>query len=186
MIREWRKIPSALNYEVSNFGEVRSLDRYVKNSETSYRFIRGKDLTPSPSKLNYLRVNIRLTNGYKKTAYVHRLVAEAFIPEFTPDCTIDHKDRNPKNNRLDNLRICTTSENCINRPIKEIAQGKYKGIWICKRTNSWGSTIQKDRKKYFLGRYKTQEEAALAYNNKALELYGEFALLNNIGDINES
>lgn len=67
---------------------------------------------------------------------------------------------------------------------KKINQGKahsiYAGVTRDKKHPSWLASITKDKIKYYLGSFKTEEEAALAYNKKALELYGENARLNII------
>jgi group I intron endonuclease len=54
----------------------------------------------------------------------------------------------------------------------------YRGVSFCKRDNLYGAEIKKDKKRYYLGNYKNEIDAALAYDKKAIELYGENAKLN--------
>lgn len=94
---------------------------------------------------------------------------------------IDHKDRNTLNNQKANLRPVTDSLNQANKAHNNMSG--YKGVNECSsvfRVNRFRATIMKDKKSYHLGNFFTAEEAAEAYNKKAKELFGEYALLNNI------
>lgn len=106
-------------YEVSDAGEVRSLDRYVENASGMHkgmrRLLKGKDMKQSESvgsgrNSGYLVVNLR-KNHTSKVATIHKLVADAFIPN--PLClpTINHIDGNKHNNRVSNLEWVSYSEN---------------------------------------------------------------------------
>lgn len=93
----------------------------------------------------------------------------------------DHIDRNGLNNQKYNLRICTHAQNMCNRAWKKHSS-KYKGVSLIKnrKYKKWMATIAKNKKNYFLGTFYNEEEAAMAYNNKALELHGDFAKLNEV------
>jgi hypothetical protein len=93
---------------------------------------------------------------------------------------IDHRNSNPLDNRRDNLRPCTNSENACNRGKASNNVSGYKGVHWRARPKRWEAEIGHKRIKYRLGMFKTKEEAALAYNKKALELHGEFAYQNII------
>jgi len=92
---------------------------------------------------------------------------------------IDHKDRNGLNNQRNNLRKCNTSENTINSisylPNKT---SKYRGVYYKKDRNKYVCKIVKNRKSIYLGSFINEEDAAKVYDAKAIELHGEFALLN--------
>lgn len=97
-------------YEVSNLGNVRSLDktRIVNRKGTVYETkYKGKTLTPQPRQHGYLGVPLYGKGGHKtrhfKTMAVHRLVAEAFIPNPQNLPEVNHKDECKTNNRADNL-----------------------------------------------------------------------------------
>lgn len=93
----------------------------------------------------------------------------------------DHKDRNPLNNQKENLRPCNASTNGINRT-KFILNGtsKHKGVGWNARDKKWQARITVKRKVRSLGYFLTEIEAAKAYNTAAVELFGEFAVLNQI------
>jgi hypothetical protein len=63
---------------------------------------------------------------------------------------------------------------------KRNSTSKYKGVSFDSINNKWRSGIMINGKTIHLGRFNLEEEAAIAYNNKAIELFGEFAKINNI------
>ena len=97
-------------YEVSSYGRVRSLDRYVKCDYESYRLHKGKVLSPAKDRYGYLYV-VLSCNGKHKTITVHRLVAQAFIPNPDDLPIINHKDEDKLNNCVENLEWCTAKYN---------------------------------------------------------------------------
>lgn len=97
-----------------------------------------------------------------------------------PKVEIDHKNRNKLCNERWNLRICTTSQNQANRQ----APGKnktsqYKGVRLHKQ-GKWEARITHKYNVIQIGLFDIENDAAIAYNNKALELFGEFAYLNEV------
>lgn len=109
MEETWKTIPSNDGYEVSNMGNVRSKDRWVKNTgiKAGGYFQKGKTLKICMAKNGYCVVNL----GRNRTQYIHRLVCTAFIGEIRNQMTVNHKDGNKQNNRADNLEILTYQEN---------------------------------------------------------------------------
>ena len=101
-------------YQVSNFGNVRSLDRSVncgiKNNNIVIK--KGKLLKQNLNIHNYLQVHLS-KNNKSKMVTVHRLVAETFIPNIENKSQINHIDGNKQNNRVDNLEWCTAKENIL-------------------------------------------------------------------------
>lgn len=111
MNEEWRKIKDFPDYEVNNFGNVRSCDRYRMTGFGS-RLIKGQVLRPNINKKRGGYAYISLCHGSKHHSYkVHRLVAEAFIPNPEMKPFVNHIDCNPANNRVDNLEWVTAQEN---------------------------------------------------------------------------
>lgn len=106
----WRDIKNYEGcYQVSNLGNVRSLTRKI---DTWYgkRTAKGKILKPLITNTGYLRVDLK---QHQKDKYysIHRLVAEAFIPNPNNYPIINHIDSNPFNNNVSNLEWCTQSYN---------------------------------------------------------------------------
>lgn len=95
----------------------------------------------------------------------------------------DHIDGNRLNNQKCNLRNATREENQHNAKIRQDNTSGYKGVW--RNYDKWTGQIQFQNKRQTIGRFDTKEEAAIAYNSKAKELFGEYAWLNNIPDRSE-
>ena len=121
-------------------------------------------------------VHITLENGKKtcKMIAMHRVIMNA------PDnMDVDHINRDVRDNRRINLRICTTRENLRNK-ISKRGFSKYKGVGWHKCRKRWRAYIVINDKHKSLGHFSTEEDAAIAYNNAALKYFGEFAKLNII------
>jgi len=156
---EWVKIED-YEYSISRNGEIRNdkTERIMK-----WRFD-GE----------YYRVGLR-KNG-KQTFYnIHRLVGKYFIPNPNNYLCIDHKNGNKTDNSIDNLRWCNHSQNNRNRK-KWGKTSRFKGVCFYKRTNNWVAQCKLNGKVKHIGRYKTEIEAAEAYNN--------FVRENNLDDFN--
>jgi hypothetical protein len=110
---EWRSVPGYEDsYEVSDEGNVRSLDRRVRgktrSGDETYRWRKGRTL--KPWLLNGGHLCVGLSGGHRRT--VHSLVVDAFIgPAPFPGAEILHRDNNPTNNDVRNLRWGSRSEN---------------------------------------------------------------------------
>ncbi len=95
----------------------------------------------------------------------------------------DHKNHDTLDNRRENLRIATSSQNQGNSRKHKPKSSTFKGVHWSKKYGKWTATISIDGKQTFLGYRDTPEEAAALYNEAALEAFGEFAnpnVLNNI------
>lgn len=97
-----------------------------------------------------------------------------------PKITIDHKDHNGLNNQRDNLRVCNSAQNAWNKSVRPGGTSLYKGVSFHKKMGKYMAAIRRGGSGYYLGYFESQEDAAIAYNKKAVELFGEFAHLNTI------
>lgn len=105
----WKDIPDYMGeYQASNFGNIRSINRLVKHNYGGLKIVNGRILKQSPQYNGYLATAI-CSKGIEKRVLVHRLVAAAFYG--SSDLVVNHKDGNKKNNAVDNLEYCTISEN---------------------------------------------------------------------------
>lgn len=125
------------------------------------------------------RVRIGITlNGIQKHIQGHRL-AFYITYGYIPKC-IDHINGDSADNRLCNLRECTHKQNMANRKINKNCKTGYKGVQ--RKNERFIARIKIDGKSKEIGRFSNAEDAAKRYNDKAIELYGEFARLNIIKD----
>lgn len=119
-------------YEVSNFGRVRSLDRYYIATHSRaigvpVRYLKkGTILKQTLNKCGYMYVTLKV-NGKVTGKSVHRLVGKAFVPGYFEGADVNHIDENKLNNNADNLEWCTRRYNLMynNRSKRVgIVQGK--------------------------------------------------------------
>lgn len=98
------------SYQCSNFGRIRSLDRYIPHNYGSVELKKGQIIIPRLNKNGYLQLGL-YKNSKRKQRYVHRIIAESFIDNPYSYPTINHKDGNKLNNNVENLEWVTYSEN---------------------------------------------------------------------------
>lgn len=149
-----------------------ALSKQGKNKGKYFALVDNKDF----DWLN--KWNWFLNSGYAvrkekgKNILMHRLILNT--PEGKDS---DHINMNRLDNRCENLRIATRSENMMNGCKSNNTSG-YKGVCWNKLANKWRVQIKLNRKNIFLGYFTNKLEAAHAYNLKAKELFGKFAYLN--------
>lgn len=93
---------------------------------------------------------------------------------------VDHINGNPCDNRKENLRIVTCSQNSMNKKGRKTGSSKFKGVCFAKKRNKWQASIRVKNKEKFLGYFKTEIEAAKAYDIAALEHYKQYAKINGV------
>ena len=126
-------------YEVSNAGKIRSVDHYVR-SRYCNRLVKGRIMKQQTDKDGYKKVCLCKEN-VRKTFFVHRIVATAFIENSHKYPCINHIDENKQNNRADNLEFCTVQYNTAygngiykrsskrKKAINQIKNGIIVSIW---------------------------------------------------------
>lgn len=112
------------------------------------------------------------SNGKNILVYMHRLIMNP--PE---GYVVDHINGDGLDNRRNNLRIATHRQNIINSKAR-IGTSKFKGVFWDKSSNSWRARIRNSYKWIDLGHYDNEIEAAIAYDKRAYELWGEYARTN--------
>ena len=152
-------------YQVSNLGRVKSLQRYRKNYSK---------LQPVPEKIKspYLKGNGYLftqlyKDGKSRNFYIHRLVACAFIKDYSDSLQVNHIDMDKQNNNVVNLEMVTNRENHIKA---HKFRGRKRGAY--KHYDKFRAVIQINNKTKHLGTFKTKDEAYDAYYREYLKLYG--------------
>ena len=117
----------------------------------------------------------------RKRIYLHRAIMRP-----SEGLEVDHINGNGLDNRRENLRICSHRDNLCNQRRQEGRDSLYRGVTLDKRAikqvHPWLAQIKAHGQHYNLGRFATQESAALAYNNAARRFHGEFAQLNEVPD----
>ena len=123
----------------------------------------------------YYAMRSRWVNGKDKTTKMHRVIMDA-----PPGMHVDHINHNGLDNRKENMRVCTRTENIRNSRKQRRCTSEYKGVCWHKHRNKWITRITADKKSKYLGYFKKETDAALAYNLAALKYFGEFANINAI------
>jgi hypothetical protein len=156
MDEEFKKIDDFDNYSVSNLSRVR-------NDETGRILKAGKDGG------GYLFVYLSKKNKKPKMFKIHRLVGIYFIENINDYKEIDHINRNSLDNRIENLRWVSRSQNKANRGKFKNATSIYIGVSFDKDRNKWRSCIkEKDKKRKYFGYFNTELEAFVARQNYIL------------------
>ena len=126
------------------------------------------------SQLVYAVYTASISPGNRQTVWLHRMILGA-----TKGQLVDHRDGDGLNNTKTNLRFCTHSENCRNKKIRSDSKTGTKGVTRNKshgkETGGWLAQIGVNGRGIRLGVFGSKKEAAIAYQNAAKRLHGEFA-----------
>lgn len=147
-------------YKVSNKGSISSYNKYIEH-RGGKRFRKGKIMKPAITPKGYKRIRLS-KNGTGKSFMLHRLVAQAFIPNLEGKPQINHIDGNKENNVIDNLEWCTNGENQVHAwkyGLNKGVTGMFKGEnnrnakkIICTTTGEVFNYIKLASKKYEIDR----------------------------------
>lgn len=161
----WKDIPGYEGlYQASDLGRIKSLDRIVETSNMYSKLYKGTILKQTLGTTGYLTVKLN-TDGKRKTRKVHQLIAMAFLSHKPcgHDKVINHKDFDKTNNNINNLEITTTRENIVHKTKTLNSSSIYTGVYIDKERGGWISSIFIEGKHKFLGRFESEKEASLCY-----------------------
>lgn len=123
---------------------------------------------------------LKSNNTYRyKKLYLHNLIFK-YYNEIPYGFEIDHINRNRLDNRKTNLRLATRSQSSQNTTKRDGTTSKFKGVYFDKSRNKWKMQLSKDGKLLYNKRFDTELEAAIFYNQKAIEEFGKFANINII------
>lgn len=114
--------------------------------------------------------------GNRKDNKKHHLFLHRILLNAPEGIFVDHINGNSLDNRKNNLRLCSNKENSRNRKIKN----KYKGIKKNLNCKTWSARITVDQIELYLGCFKNDIDAAMAYNEAAIKYFGKFAKLNDV------
>ncbi len=173
MSEEWRPVPDYEGlYEVSDLGRVRSLTAKVRNGNGG-RMRQGRVLKQQVTRHGYYTVMLS-RDGVQQRLSVSRLVGVTFLRIGEGD-EVDHRDRDPLNNCVSNLRRATRAQNHMNtrRPVHN--SSGFKGVSWHKARGMWRASISIGNRTRHLGHFDDPEAAHRAYVEAAKTRDVEFA-----------
>lgn len=156
-------------YQVSNLGNIKSLERKAKHFRGGDLIVKEKLLKLNKDSTGYFAVGLS-KNGIVKSHKVHQLVVNEFL-NHKPNghnIVVDHINNIKIDNRLENLQLISHRENSSKD--KKGYSSKYVGVCWNKNLNKWMSSVQINGKIKHIGYFISEYDAHLAYQNKLLSL----------------
>ena len=150
MIELWKDIKNYEGiYQVSNLGRIKTLDKYVNCLYEQKRLIKSREIKTFKNNSGYYIVSLYQNNKSKKFL-VHRLVAEAFIPNLNNKKEVNHIDGNKENNCVENLEWVTAKGNILHA-----TKNKLRIIDGC---NNWQAKMTPDNILFIRNNYKPRDK----------------------------
>lgn len=152
-------------------------DEYALIDDEDYKLVEPYKWRKNAQGYAVSRLYTRIAKGIRHATDVrmHRLIMGE-----PKDMEVDHIDNNGLNNQRYNLRVATHWQNLANRALQKNNTSGYRGVSWSKQANKWWAQIYVDSRTVHLGLFDDVKDAAKAYNDAAIERYGEFARLNEL------
>lgn len=149
-------------YQISNYGKVKGLERYVHHWTGSQKKLKEKQIKECIGKNGYIGVWL-CNNGIKKRYNVHVLMAMSFLNHIPNKykIVVDHINNIKTDNTLSNLQLITHRQNS-----SKDSTNKSGYLGVFQNSNNWIARIRINNILVNLGTFKTKKEAGIAYNNK--------------------
>jgi len=156
-------------YQASNLGNIKSLPRIKTYSNGNSHITKEIIMKASSDGKGYLSVGLN-KNSIAKSFRVHQLMAMTFLNHIPNGhkIVVDHINNIKTDNRVENLQIINQRENTSKD--KKNGTSKYVGVHWCSKNKIWVSIIRLNGIKNYLGSYKIEYDAYLAYQNKLKEI----------------
>jgi len=173
----WNLLPN----RIFTVGDICYMELYNKNyipvattifNRRHLAKVRGYNRWAVQNRTNHPYISAH-TKQKGRSVLLHRLIVDPPKEMFA-----DHKNGDTFNNLDENLRVCSRRENNRNSKVPKKSPTGFKGVSL--NNGRWMSRIRDNSGSVYLGTYDTPEKAALAYNNAAIKLHGNFARLNNL------
>ena len=128
---------------------------------------------------DYSNIGYIMIRHNGKTYAEHRVIWRMEVGKIPSNCVIDHINGIRDDNRIDNLRLASSTLNAINREKKlGKASSKFKGVTFIKQKRKWQAMLGMQYSSIHLGFFDCEEAAALAYDDAVIQEYGTFAKPN--------
>ena len=159
---EWRCVAEYEGlYEVSSLGRIRSLGHTTVDTKNVERSFKGRVLNLSTDSNGY-NIKTLYLNRERCAFRLHRLIAQAFIPNPNGLPYIDHIDGNKENNNINNLEWVTAQENTERYHSKIESSSKYNKVSFSPSHKKWIAQLLVDGKSIHIGSFDSEEEAHFA------------------------
>jgi len=154
---------------------LRSQNKVAIIDDEDYELVSGYKWYPSKRRGNSATYATANSKKPRTTISMHTLIMGKI-----KGLQVDHINHDGLDNRRCNLRMVTSAQNSYNRGPDSNSTSCYKGVSWHKSRSRWVACVKCFKKNFHIGYFTAEQEAALAYNKKAIELFGKFAYLNII------
>jgi hypothetical protein len=157
----------------------------IKLTQDQYALVDNEDYTELSNYNWYASFDIDI-KGYYATRVDYskdkpeRILMHRFVMNVLKGEYIDHKNHKTLDNRKQNLRICSCSQNAMNRKGCKNTSSKFKGVTWDKKSNKWHVQIFVKGKQKYLGLFELEIEGAKIYNKYAKKYFGNYVFLNDV------